>query len=137
MPPCTVELSLYFLAWDKVYAYLRYRDLPIFNKTGRHEPLGVFSLPDVRVSLSTKTLSWPGKSLMQSGLLPANPQLALQKMLLYLIMQSQSRACLSLALLRSTLLAETSFFGDRSFLISRFEGFFSHTRDVRHIGCST
>lgn len=42
MPPCTVELSLYFLAWDKVYAYLRYRDLPIFNKTGRHEPLGVF-----------------------------------------------------------------------------------------------
>lgn len=124
MPPCTVELSLYFLAWDKVYAYLRYRDLPIFNKTGRHEPLGVFFPAGRPCLIKYQNVELAGEKLDAEWSAACKPTASSPKMLFISGHAEPVEGLSELSLAAVYSVGGDIFFGDRSFLISRFEGFF-------------
>lgn len=125
MPPCTVELSLYLLAWDKIYAYLHYKNVPIPRKDDKYEPFGVLfpagkprfiRYQNVELFGEKLDIAWSGACKSTSG----SPRVLFLPDILPDVFDELSE----LILAATYHIGGDILLGDKSLLISKFEGIF-------------
>ncbi|ESU44105.1 Hypothetical protein GSB_150425 [Giardia duodenalis] len=125
MPSCTVELSLYFLAQDRVYAYLCYRNLPILSRVSKHEPFGVLFPAGRPCLIKCQNSELFGERLDAEWSAACKPTASSPRMLFLSNVQADDAKELSeLSLVAAYSVSGDIFFGDKSLLVSKFEGLF-------------
>lgn len=125
MPPCTVELSLYLLAWDKIYAYLHYKNIPILSRTNKQGSFGVLFPVGKPCLVRYQDVELFGEKLDVEWSSACKPAANYPRMLfLPDILPEASEELSELSLVAAYSIGGDIFFGDRSLLISKFEGIF-------------